>query len=115
MAKVLTYTLDRVCLRLSVSFSPLASFFLLDMIAAGLLVVFLLAPVLARPTPDLVVRGDLGGPPAGFTAGNAPSDAIKFTLALPQVDVNGLHAAVLDVSDPTSAKCRQHLSKAEAS
>ena len=87
------------------------------MIAAGLLDFALIPITLARPTydrRDMVVRRELSGPPSGFVAGDtAPSGEIRLTLVMPQNNITGLHAALLDLSNPSSANYRRHLSKAE--
>ncbi|KAI0823279.1 peptidase S8/S53 domain-containing protein [Trametes gibbosa] len=62
-----------------------------------------------RRTPSL-------HPPRGFLRSLKPlvqPDVLNFTLALVSRNVTGLHAALLDVSDPASANYGKHLSKAE--
>ena len=43
----------------------------------------------------------------------SPSSSIELTLGLPPTNIEGLHAALLDVSDPKSPNYGKHLSKAE--
>ncbi|KAH9855352.1 peptidase S8/S53 domain-containing protein [Lenzites betulinus] len=56
-------------------------------------------------------------PPHGFTrsvAATGPkSGLLNFTLALVSQNISGLHATLLDVSDPASANYGKHLSKSE--
>ena len=41
------------------------------------------------------------------------SSSLQLTLVLPPTNIDGLHAALYDVSDPNSANYRKHLSKAD--
>ena len=43
----------------------------------------------------------------------SPGSSIELTLGLPASNMEGLHAALMDVSDPKSPKYGKHLSKAE--
>ena len=87
------------------------------MFAAVLLLLPVLPAALGRPAygrRDLVVRGQLEAPPVGFVATDIPATgSIKLTVAMHQNNIDGLHSAVLDISDPTSPNYRKHLSKSE--
>ncbi|KAH9941646.1 family S53 protease [Epithele typhae] len=89
------------------------------MFAAALLIVSLLpTTILGLPAYNphaKVVRRQLTGPPSGFIKGGDANDddLITLSLALPQSNVAGLHAAVLAVSDPSSANYGKHYSKAD--
>ena len=89
------------------------------MIAAGLLIVCLLPSVFSLPTSGstlFIVRDQLPAVPAGFRPSGkvvSPNNVLKLTVALPQGNVSGLHAALLDVSDPNSPNYGHHLSKVE--
>ena len=43
----------------------------------------------------------------------SPSQSISLTLGLPPTNMPGLHAALYDVSDPTSPKYGKYLTKTE--
>ena len=43
----------------------------------------------------------------------ASTSSLQLTLVLPPTNIDGLHTALYDVSDPKSANYRKHLSKAE--
>ncbi|KAI0718016.1 subtilisin-like protein [Cerioporus squamosus] len=89
------------------------------MLAAGLLSFTFFAVTLGRPASDshdLVTRSQHDVTPAGFIEGGAPSEGmVRLTIAMPQNNITGLHAAVLDVSDPYSPNYGKHLSKDELS
>ena len=92
------------------------------MIAAGLLALSLLQLAAGRPNPTsqnfkLVRRGQ-DSLPVGFTKGGKSNHFPFMTtmvIALPQNNVTGLHAALEDVSNPSSENYGKHLSKAEVS
>ena len=105
-------------------FSPLDDLrllvvFLFGMFAAGLLSFTFFAVALGRPaldSHDLVTRSQHDATPSGYVQGSAPSDStIRLTIAMPQNNMSGLHAALLDVSDPDSPNYGKHLSKDEVS
>ena len=108
------------------------------MVAAGLLVLSALLPLaLGQPSADPEVNGNLGGfvppgmrshspfvvrdqknsVPLGFKSGRAPNfippGMLRLTIAMPQSNVTGLQAALLDVSNPNSENYGHHLSKSE--
>ena len=45
----------------------------------------------------------------------SPESTVTLTFALPPNNSDGLHAALMDVSDPASPKYGKHLSKSEVS
>ncbi|KAJ3015318.1 hypothetical protein NUW54_g1074 [Trametes sanguinea] len=96
---------------------PTSSISLLNMVAAGLLLLSLLPLALGRPSSEsasLVVRSQQKAIPAGFHGIKTSQPAImKFVLALKPGNTSGLIQSLLDVSDPASSKYGQHLSKAE--
>ncbi|KAI0696966.1 family S53 protease-like protein [Cerioporus squamosus] len=67
----------------------------------------LATPVQRRAQPDVATRG--------FVAiGQASQEAtVPLTFGLPMADRDGLHAALMDVSDPASPNYGKYLSKAE--
>ncbi|KAI0760227.1 peptidase S8/S53 domain-containing protein [Fomes fomentarius] len=86
--------------------------------AAGLLAFSLFSASRAVPglRHNLVVRSELSTIPSGFRLHDfaaLPDELVHLTLAIPQVNVSGLHAALLDVSHPQSANYGRHLSKQE--
>ena len=89
------------------------------MLAAGLLVSLVFTPfTLARNVPqsNLVPRSQLSAIPSGFSPhARAPHDdhLLRLTIGLPSDNVGALHAALLDVSEPSSPNYGRHLSKAE--
>ncbi|KAI0738976.1 Pro-kumamolisin, activation domain-containing protein [Daedaleopsis nitida] len=91
------------------------------MLAASLLALWLSWAAQAIPGPTssggrLAVRSQLDSLPAGFKIHNLavlPDELIRLTFAIPQANVSGLHAALLDVSDPASPNYGRHLSKQE--
>ncbi|RDX44370.1 subtilisin-like protein [Lentinus brumalis] len=90
------------------------------MVAAGLYLLLLLPFSLSRPAGSfkskLVVRSSRATPPAGFVPlalADDPGRTLRLTVALPQGNVAGLHAALLDVSDPKSANYGRHTSKSD--
>ncbi|PIL23444.1 hypothetical protein GSI_14755 [Ganoderma sinense ZZ0214-1] len=93
------------------------------MVAAGLLALSALVPLaLGRPSAThsrFVLRDQHSAVPLGFNShGNGgfplvPPGMLRLTIALPQQNASGLHAALLDVSDPASENYGHHLSKAE--
>ncbi|RPD75551.1 subtilisin-like protein [Lentinus tigrinus ALCF2SS1-7] len=65
---------------------------------------------------ELVIRSELPAAPKGFvprTLAVLPDELVHLTIALPQSNVSGLHAALLEVSDPDHPNYGRHLSKAE--
>ncbi|RPD75592.1 family S53 protease-like protein [Lentinus tigrinus ALCF2SS1-7] len=71
---------------------------------------------MSRPTSKLAVRSSRAAPPAGFAALDTTGDPIRvlrLSVALPLGNVDGLHSALLDVSDPKSANYGRHKSKTE--
>ena len=107
----------------SLLFIPYVAYYLLifsmNMLAAGLLIICLLPSVFSLPTSGstrFIVRDQLSAVPAGFRPSGkvvSPNNVLKLTVALPQGNVSGLHAALLDVSDPNSPNYGHHLSKVE--
>ncbi|KAI1787574.1 subtilisin-like protein [Ganoderma leucocontextum] len=90
------------------------------MLAAGLLVLFVLAPLALGstiPRSDLVPRSQLSTIPSGFSphirALVLDDHVLRLTIGFPSNNVEDLHAALLDVSDPSSPHYGRHLSKAE--
>lgn len=90
------------------------------MLAAGLLVTLVLAPLaLGRNVPrsDLVPRSQLPMIPSGFSlhprALVLDDHVLHLTIGFPSDNVEALHAALLDVSDPSSPNYGRHLSKAK--
>ncbi|KAI0642668.1 subtilisin-like protein [Trametes meyenii] len=83
------------------------------MVAAGLLILSFFPLAFGRPSFEsgsLVTRSSFK--PPSFSSGHAdPPSIFKMTLGLVQQNVPGLHAALLDVSDPASANYKNHLSK----
>ena len=45
----------------------------------------------------------------------SPDATVTLTFALPPTNIDGLHAALMDVSDPASPNYGKHLSKSEVS
>ncbi|KAM5533365.1 hypothetical protein V8D89_012973 [Ganoderma adspersum] len=90
------------------------------MLAAGLLGTFVLALLALGsnvPRSELVPRSQLSTIPAGFSL-NARTLVVDdyilhLTIGFPSDNVEALHSALLDVSDPSSPNYGQHLSKAE--
>ena len=90
------------------------------MLAAGLLSTLVLAlHALGGKVPrsELVPRSQLSSIPSGFSL-NAKAlvlddHILHLTIGLPSNNVEALHSTLLDVSDPSSPKYGQHLSKAE--
>ena len=86
---------------------------------AALFVFSLMTLTLGRPSvtrSEMVVRDEHPSIPKGYSAGGdapLPGDTLRLTLAMPQTNVSGLHAALMDVSDPASESYGRHLSKAE--
>ncbi|THH29754.1 hypothetical protein EUX98_g4430 [Antrodiella citrinella] len=87
------------------------------MIATKLFVISLFGLVMGNPLGRRAMqlhesRSDV---PAGFVKGSAasPESVLKLRIALAQNNPAGLTAALLDVSEPTSANFRQHLTKEE--
>ncbi|KAM5534011.1 hypothetical protein V8D89_012331 [Ganoderma adspersum] len=93
------------------------------MVAAGLLALSALVPLaLGRPSAThsrFVLRDQHGAVPLGFNSHSSggfpfvPPGMLRLTIALPQQNTSGLHAALLDVSDPASENYGHHLSKGE--
>ncbi|KAI0716532.1 peptidase S8/S53 domain-containing protein [Earliella scabrosa] len=88
--------------------------------AAGLLFLCLVHSVFGRPALErsskLLVRSELPSVPVGFSSGDRSPDSetpIQLTIALPQRNIEALHRAVLDISDPDSSNYGRHLSKSE--
>ncbi|KAI0676460.1 subtilisin-like protein [Trametes maxima] len=83
------------------------------MVAAGLLILSFLPLAFGRPSFEsgsLVTRSSFK--PPGFSPTNVrPPAVFRMTLGLVQQNVAGLHAALLDVSDPASDNYKNHLSK----
>ncbi|THH29194.1 hypothetical protein EUX98_g4996 [Antrodiella citrinella] len=87
------------------------------MVTAKLFIVSLFTLVMGNPLGRrsmqlLESRSDI---PDGFVNSGAasPDSVLKLRVALAQNDPAGLTAALLDVSEPTSANFRQHLTKEE--
>ena len=93
------------------------------MVAAGLLALSALVPLaLGRPSAThsrFVLRDQHSAVPLGFKSHGGddsqflPPGMLRLTIALPQQNATGLHAALLDVSDPASENYGHHLSKEE--
>ena len=90
------------------------------MVAAGLLALSALVPLaLGRPSAThsrFVLRDQHSAVPLGFNSRNSGGFSpgmLRLTIALPQQNASGLHAALLDVSDPASENYGHHLSKTE--
>ncbi|RDX44428.1 subtilisin-like protein [Lentinus brumalis] len=65
---------------------------------------------------DLVVRSQLPTAPRGFIPRSyavLPDELVHLTIALPQNNISGLHAALLEVSNPDHPNYGRHLSKEE--
>ncbi|KAI0690236.1 peptidase S8/S53 domain-containing protein [Cerioporus squamosus] len=65
---------------------------------------------------ELVVRAQLPAAPRGFVPrayAVLPDELVRLTIALPQSNISGLHAALLEVSNPDNLNYGRHLSKAE--
>lgn len=74
------------------------------------------ALVLGKPTPrSFTVHERRDAAPTGFTlSGAANTDqTLSLRIGLTQGNLTGLYDALYEVSDPTSAKYGQHLSKDE--
>ncbi|KAL1949193.1 hypothetical protein VTO73DRAFT_10999 [Trametes versicolor] len=85
------------------------------MVAAGLLFLSVLPLALGRPSSSspLVTRASAKAVPEGFSHSNSlPPAMFRFVLGL-KSDSTALVNSLLDVSDPTSSKYGQHLSKDE--
>lgn len=86
------------------------------MVAAGLLFLSVLPLALGRPSAQsspLVTRASVKAVPEGFFHSNSlPPAMFKFVLGL-KSDSTALVNSLLDVSDPSSSKYGQHLSKDE--
>lgn len=86
------------------------------MVAAGLLFLSVLPLALGRPSSQsspLVTRASVKAVPEGFFHSNSlPPAMFKFVLGL-KSDSTALVNSLLDVSDPSSSKYGQHLSKDE--
>ncbi|KAH9940472.1 family S53 protease-like protein [Epithele typhae] len=87
------------------------------MVAAGLLVLSLVAFAQGAPTPDVMrVHERRAAPPNGFVkttpGADADSAVVSLRIAL-KSDPAPLHKALLDVSTPGSANYRKFLTKAE--
>ncbi len=81
------------------------------MLSVGTVLLALVAASLASPItyqvqPDLLDGFKAVGPAS-------PDTTISFTIALPSSDMDGLHAALFDVSDPASPHYGHWLSKEE--
>ncbi|KAI0738969.1 peptidase S8/S53 domain-containing protein [Daedaleopsis nitida] len=89
------------------------------MVAAGLLVLSLLPFVLARPALEAsrpAVKDSHHTTPPAFLPTEinlVPGGMLRLTVAMPQGNVTGLHAALMDVSDPKNDNYGHHLTKAE--
>ena len=88
------------------------------MLVAGLLFSSLIRLVLggAVPRSDLVPRSQLPSIPPGFSPSQLwvpGDDVIRLTIGIPPNDASSLHAALLDVSDPSSSNYGRHLSRDE--
>lgn len=85
---------------------------------------FLVFPV-SRGLPhpdddDVVIRSQLDVVPAGFVryelhnrAVALPDELVQLTFAIPQLNMSGLHATLLDISDPSSENYGSYLTKEE--
>ncbi|KAI0822997.1 subtilisin-like protein [Trametes gibbosa] len=85
------------------------------MVAAGLLILSILPLALGRPSSQpLVTRSAPKAIPEGFfpAQSHLPPSMFKFVLGL-KSDSSALVQSLLDVSDPSSSKYGQHLSKDE--
>lgn len=83
--------------------------------AQALLTLTYLGLACATSSTNFVVHENIRIPPRGFTSvGPAPpGQTISLRIALAQANKNAIVDALYSVSDPTSAKYGQHLSKAE--
>ncbi|KAI0752884.1 peptidase S8/S53 domain-containing protein [Daedaleopsis nitida] len=80
------------------------------MVSAALVTLGLLALSLGANGAQKVVTSHPNFVPLKVAS---PEASISLTLALPSSNMDGLHAALMDVSDPKSSKYGKHLSKAE--
>lgn len=69
---------------------------------------------------DMAIFSHLPSVPAGFVRYNLheraaalPDELMQLTISMPQVNISGLHEALLDVSDPSSKNYRQYLTRRE--
>ncbi|KAI0738970.1 peptidase S8/S53 domain-containing protein [Daedaleopsis nitida] len=87
------------------------------MLTVGLVALLLFHASRGTPTSSFVVRSQLSTPPHGFVLHKShsftalPDELVQLTLALPQINAGGLHAALLDVSDPASENYGRHLTR----
>ncbi|KAJ7639495.1 family S53 protease [Roridomyces roridus] len=81
-----------------------------------LLASFVSLAVASPAFKTFIVQEKLASVPEGFASlGPASADTVvNLRMALPSKDAAGLHATLLDVSDPKSANYGKHLSKDEA-
>ncbi|THH32196.1 hypothetical protein EUX98_g1969 [Antrodiella citrinella] len=87
------------------------------MVATTLFIISLFSLAMGNPLSrrTMQLHESRSGIPDGFVNSGAasPESVLKLRIALAQNDPAGLTAALLDVSEPTSANFRQHLSKEE--
>ena len=84
------------------------------MLSIGFIIVALASVALASPLEKRSQTGS-SAQPAGFKPLQPASstETIPLLFALPASDTAGLHAALMDVSDPASPKYGKYLSKQE--
>ena len=86
------------------------------MVSACTIALLLSTLVLGKPTPrSFAVHERRDAPPIGFTLSGAANidQTLSLRIGLTQGNLAGLYDALNEVSDPTSEKYGQHLSKDE--
>ena len=85
---------------------------------AGLFLFTLLALAWGRPSHPDNPHSNKGSPPCKDNLNDGTCDpalgspsAVRLQIGLPSSDIDGLHKAVMEVSDPSSPKYGQHLTK----